>query len=250
MKISDIRKAYDRLGSDEYRTFIDMYGSDERAGVVKLVGSARRNLEKREKLIARYRSLVDFDVAHGRGRVVIGVDEAGRGPLFGPVVAAAVVIEPDEQLFEVYDSKGLSEELRERLYEHIVSRAISYGVGVVSAREIDDIGILHATKKAMREAVDRISVGANTVLVDYVDIAFTDKKTEAIVKGDQKSFSIAAASIIAKVYRDRLVREMARELPDYDLESNKGYGTKRHYELIEQNGISNQHRKSFLKNLL
>ncbi len=249
MKITDIKREYNSLGPDEYRTFIDRYESDERAGVVKIVMAAKRALERQNKLKERYKTLLSFDAVHSNNTTLIGVDEAGRGPLFGPVVAAAVVIEPCDELVQVYDSKTLSEDLREHLYDVIIEKAVSYGVGVVSAKEIDEIGILNATKKAMREAVSQIDVTTELVLVDYVDIEFAGKRTVAVVKGDAKSFSIAAASIIAKVHRDRMIREMASTLPDYDLLSNKGYGTKRHYELIEQNGISREHRRSFLKNL-
>ncbi len=245
MKISDIKNELDKLGPEEYRAFIDMYNSDDRKGVKKIVKTAENRLNNYTRLRQWNSKLVDFDKSYSAERV-IGVDEAGRGPLFGPVVAAAVVIDNHEDLVEVYDSKSLSEVTRERLYDIIIDKALCYGVGVVSAGVIDEIGILNATKLAMNEAVSKIDRRYKHVLVDYVDIEFNDREVFPIIKGDTKSFSIAAASIIAKVYRDRLIRKLAEEY-DYDLLNNKGYGTKKHYDLLKKNGLSVEHRKSFLR---
>ncbi len=247
MKVSQIKEQFNILNIKEYDKFIETYQADERSGVQKIVTTAQNKLAKQQKIFDRYYTLVKFDAENSTDFLVVGVDEAGRGPLFGPVVAGAVAIKPCDELYEVYDSKTIKEEKREFLYQKIIERADSYGVGVVSAEEIDKIGILNATKKAMQIAVSQLKVDYTTVLVDYVDIKFKDKVTKAIVKGDAKSFSIAAASIIAKVTRDRIVTELSKDLPDYDLLNNKGYGTKKHYQALDRYGLSKQHRKSFLK---
>lgn len=182
--------------------------------------------------------------------VVCGVDEAGRGPLAGPVYAAAVVLPKGYVIDGVNDSKKLSEKKREALFDVIREEAVSYSIGIATEQEIDEINILQATFLAMRRAVDGLSVKPDIALIDGnkkpgLSIAEWD-----IVKGDGKSANIAAASIIAKVSRDRYMLELAEKYPEYQFEKHKGYGTKLHYEMIEKYGISPVHRKSFLKKLL
>ena len=182
--------------------------------------------------------------------VVCGVDEAGRGPLAGPVYAAAVILPKGYVIDGVNDSKKLSEKKRETLFDVIKEEAVSYSIGIATEQEIDEINILQATFLAMRRAVDGLSVKPDIALIDGnkkpgLSIAEWD-----IVKGDGKSANIAAASIIAKVSRDRYMLELAEKYPEYQFEKHKGYGTKLHYEMIEKYGISPVHRKSFLKKLL
>ena len=182
--------------------------------------------------------------------VICGVDEAGRGPLAGPVFAAAVVL-PDGHIIEgVNDSKKLSEKKREMLFDKIIEECVCYSVGTASEKEIDEINILQATYLAMKRAVDGLETKPDYVLIDGNRMPPIDIPAETIVKGDGKSASIAAASIIAKVSRDRYMLELAKKYPQYEFEKHKGYGTKLHYEKIAEYGISDIHRKSFLKKVL
>ena len=198
--------------------------------------------------------LYDFDIEYNR--LVIGVDEAGRGPLAGPVVAAAVIIKGySSYLNEVNDSKKLTESKRERIFENILNdNNILYGVGIVNADIIDEINILQATYIAMKEAIENIpniDKERYLILVDgNREIKDCKYVQETIVKGDSKSLSIATASIIAKVTRDRIMKELDLKIPGYNFSKHKGYGTKERYKLLRENGVSNIHRKSFLKNFL
>lgn len=176
--------------------------------------------------------------------LIAGVDEVGRGPLIGSVVAAAVILPSGFYMSEINDSKKLSEKKREQLYPIIMEKAISVGIGVVDSETIDKVNILNATKMAMKMAINNLSVKPEHVLIDAVkldiDIPYT-----AIIKGDAKSESIAAASIVAKVYRDNMMKELDKEYPMYDFKSNKGYGTKKHIEAIKKYGVLKEHRKTF-----
>lgn len=176
--------------------------------------------------------------------LIAGVDEVGRGPLIGSVVAAAVILPSGFYMSEINDSKKLSEKKREDLYPIIMEKAVSVGIGVVDSETIDKVNILNATKMAMKMAINNLSVKPEHVLIDAVkldiDIPYT-----AIIKGDAKSESIAAASIVAKVYRDNMMKELDKEYPMYDFKSNKGYGTKKHIEAIKKYGVLKEHRKTF-----
>ncbi|OGB63594.1 ribonuclease HII [candidate division CPR3 bacterium GWF2_35_18] len=184
-------------------------------------------------------------------KLICGVDEVGRGPLAGPVVAGAVVFRSDIQ-FEVTicDSKMLTRKKREELFPQIQSLVYSYGVGLVEADEVDSLGIVNATHKAMREAIKKLKVKPNFVLVDGREkiSRFNKNSQKSIIKGDQKSYSIAAASILAKVYRDRLMLKYHEEFPVYGFDTHVGYGTKKHLENILKYGLCRLHRRSFLKN--
>lgn len=183
--------------------------------------------------------------------VVCGVDEAGRGPLAGPVYAACVVLPKGKIIEGVNDSKKLSEKKRNMLYDKIIDECLCYSIGTASEKEIDEINILQATFLAMKRAVDGLEIKPDIALVDgNRDPKFENIKVETIVKGDAKSMSIASASILAKVSRDRYMLEMAEKYPQYHFEKHKGYGTKLHYEMIEKYGICEIHRKSFLKKVL
>ena len=177
-------------------------------------------------------------------KLIAGIDEVGRGPLIGPVVTAAVILPCDFYDERIMDSKKLSEKKRELLYDVIMENAISVGIGMSSNEVIDEINILEATKKAMLEAVSKLSVKPEFLLIDAVKLD-TDIPSLSIIKGDAKSQSIAAASIIAKVTRDRMLIELDKEHPEYDFKHNKGYGTKKHIEAIYKYGILDSHRKSF-----
>ena len=181
---------------------------------------------------------------------VCGVDEAGRGPLAGPVVAAAVILAPGTQLPGVNDSKKLSEKKREQLFDYVRENALAYGIGEASEAEIDEINILNATFLAMRRAIENMDVNADFALIDGNRIQGLDIPAECVIGGDAKVLSIAAASILAKVTRDRKMRQLAEEYPQYGFEKHKGYGTKAHYAAIEQYGVCPIHRRSFLKKVL
>ena len=175
---------------------------------------------------------------------IAGIDEVGRGPLVGPVVTAAVILPKDFYDKRINDSKKLTEKKRELLYDVIMENAISVGIGISSEDVIDEINILNATKRAMLEAVNNLSVKPEHLLIDAVKLN-TDIPQTSIIKGDAKSESIAAASIIAKVTRDRMMIELDKIHPEYDFKHNKGYGTKKHIEAIRKYGIIKEHRKTF-----
>ncbi len=180
-------------------------------------------------------------------KYIAGVDEVGRGPLAGPVVCASVIMPLDDIIDGVDDSKKISEKKRERLFEVIKAKAIAYSIYEVSQEEIDQINILNAVKKCMTKAVENLSVKPDITLVDGVDTNLS-LNAEYIVKGDSKSYTIGCASILAKVYRDNLMKEYAKEFPEYGFENHKGYGTKVHIEKIKEIGPCKLHRRTFIKN--
>ncbi len=186
---------------------------------------------------------------HGYRRIA-GIDEAGRGPLAGPVVAAAVVFEPGVLIAGVRDSKQLTEKQREILFDEIVHKCVAYGIGVVGPAEIDRLNIRQATFLAMRKALGAMKITPDYLLVDGEELPNSIYPQEAIIKGDDKSFTIATASILAKVTRDRIMKTYHRQYPQYHFDQHKGYGTRLHRELILQYGPSPIHRRSFLKKLL
>ena len=179
-----------------------------------------------------------------------GVDEAGRGPLAGPVVAAAVIFHKNTRIKGVNDSKQLTETQREKLYKKIINRALSFSVSIVDAPVIDEINILNATMLAMKQSINNLTIKPDLILVDGNRKFQSDISVVPIVKGDTKSFSIAAASILAKVTRDRLMKNLAQDYPQYLWEKNKGYATREHREIILKHGPCLLHRNTFLKKLL
>lgn len=189
--------------------------------------------------------------------LIAGVDEVGRGPLAGPVVAAACIFDRDVDIVGIDDSKKLSEKKREQFFDEIKDKALAYGIGEASCEVIDEINILEATKLAMRKAIEEADLmlaskgrdKIQIVIFDAIKINDLEKEQMSVIKGDQTYFSIAAASILAKVTRDNLMKEYDKVYPEYGFASNKGYGTKAHYEGIKKAGITEIHRKSFLKNL-
>lgn len=199
--------------------------------------------------------MVDFSIENEyRSKdcsVICGVDEAGRGPLAGPVYAAAVILSSDTVIDGLNDSKKLTEKKREALFPIIQEKALAYGIGFATEREIDEINILQATFLAMRRAVEQLQITPQLLLIDGNQKPKTGICEEVpVVKGDAKSMSIAAASVLAKVSRDRFMLELAKEYPQYAFEQHKGYGTKLHYERIAQYGIAPIHRKTFLKKII
>jgi ribonuclease HII len=197
-------------------------------------------------------SLKAFDKKYFNKNIkyLAGVDEAGRGPLAGPVVAAAVVFSKNTFIKGVNDSKQLTENQREDLYDKIISKALAYSVSVIDHDIIDEVNILHATLLGMQKAVDGLTIKPDLILVDGNRVFKSYVTVIPIIKGDSKSFSIAAASILAKVTRDRLMKNLSEKYPDYLWEQNKGYPTKQHREIVKKIGPSPLHRKTFLKNIL
>ena len=197
---------------------------------------------------------MDFEIENEYARqgykIVCGIDEAGRGPLCGPVCAAAVVLPVDCEIEGINDSKKLSEKKREALYDVIIQKAVAYGIGMASAKEIDEINILQATFLAMNRAFSKLEVVPELALIDGNRKPGLPCDEVTIVKGDAKCMSIAAASILAKVTRDRYMRELDKKYPQFCFEKHKGYGTKLHYERIAEFGICEEHRKTFLKKIL
>lgn len=185
-------------------------------------------------------------------KLICGIDEAGRGPLAGPVYAAAVILSPECEIEGLNDSKKLSEKKREELFDIIKDKALYYGIGSASEKEIDEINILQATFLAMRRAVDNMGVKPDIAMIDGNQKPHIDKdiKEVTVIKGDAKSMTIAAASVLAKVSRDRYMLEMAEKYPQYEFQKHKGYGTKLHYEKIAEHGICDEHRRTFLKKIL
>ena len=184
-------------------------------------------------------------------KYVCGIDEAGRGPLAGPVVVASVILPENSMIEGVNDSKKISESKREKLYDVILQEALSYGIGIIYQDEIDEINILQATKKGLHEAILKMEIKPNVVLVDALTgIDTLGIPYKSIIKGDAKSYSIAAASIIAKVTRDRIMREWDKVYPEYGFAGHKGYGTAKHIEAIKKYGLTPLHRKTFCKNFV
>ena len=208
----------------------------------------KKQQERLEKEIARTKAMSTFAEEYKDYPYICGIDEVGRGPLAGPVVAGAVILPKDDMILYLNDSKKLSEKKREMLYDEIMNRAVATGIGMASPARIDEINILQATYEAMRMAIDNLKVRPDILLNDAVTIPQVDILQVPIIKGDAKSISIAAASIIAKVTRDRLMVEYDKVLPGYDFASNKGYGTKAHIAGLKELGPTPIHRRSFIHN--
>ena len=205
---------------------------------------------KLEKERARIETMMVYEKEYESHGWICGIDEVGRGPLCGPVVASAVILPKDCQILYLNDSKKLSEKKREELYDVIMEQAVAVGVGMASPQRIDEINILQATYEAMRQAISSLKVKPAVLLNDAVTIPEVEIPQIPIIKGDAKSVSIAAASIIAKVTRDRMMVEYDRIYPGYDLASNKGYGTKVHMEALKTVGPCEIHRRTFIKNII
>lgn len=210
----------------------------------------RKQKEKLEKEIARIEQMSIYEKEYAMCQYICGIDEVGRGPLAGPVVAGAVILPKDEQILYLNDSKKLSEKKRNELYDVIMEKAVATGIGIVSPARIDEINILQATYEAMRMAIANLKVRPDVLLNDAVTIPEVEIPQVPIIKGDAKSVSIAAASILAKVTRDRLMVEYDEVLPGYDFASNKGYGTKAHIAGLKELGPSPIHRATFIKNFV
>ena len=250
--ISEIKKEFEETDLEQIMAKLDEYRDDERSGVVKLISSFEKKYTKLQEEKERIQMMKTFENHYIDYEYVGGVDEVGRGPLAGPVVAAVVILPKDCDILYLNDSKQLSEKKREELYDIIVEKAVDFGVGIVGWEEIDELNILQATYKAMRIAISHLQNPPQVLLNDAVTIPGVDENIiqVPIIKGDAKSVSIAAASIVAKVTRDRMMVEYAKEYPEYGFEKNKGYGSKDHIEAIKKVGPCKIHRRSFIKNFI
>ncbi len=249
-KIGEIKNELQAAEDTMLPSFIAQYKDDARSGVQALVEKAKKQLDKLEKEKERIWNLKKYEREYEACGYICGIDEVGRGPLAGPVVAGAVILPKDCEILYINDSKKLSEKKREELYDVIMEQAVATGIGMASPARIDEINILQATYEAMREAIHKLSVQPDILLNDAVTIPEVTIRQVPIIKGDAKSISIGAASIIAKVTRDRLMVKYDKIMPEYDFASNKGYGSAAHIEALKKYGPSPIHRASFIKNFV
>lgn len=249
-KISEIKAEYDEILEDQLDSFINEYIADCRPGVAKIIGIAQKRMEKLRIEKERIETLKFYEKKYADYEFICGIDEVGRGPLAGPVVASAVILPKDCDILYINDSKKLSEKRREDLYEKIMEKAVAVGIGESSWQRIDEINILNATYEAMRQAISQLDPQPTLLLNDAVNIPEVSIKQIGIVKGDAKSISIGAASIIAKVTRDRKMVEYDAMYPGYGFAENKGYGTAAHIAALKEIGPCEIHRRSFIGNFV
>ncbi len=245
--IQEIQEEFAQASEEEYEALYQKYQKDCRKGVQSLLNKYRKIQEKLEKEKRRIWQMQEYERKYEHLGFVCGVDEAGRGPLAGPVVAAAVILPSGCQILYINDSKKLTPKKREELYPVILREAVAVGVGRVGPERIDEINILQATYEAMREAIGNLQVEPQILLNDAVTIPQIDLPQVPLIHGDARSLSIAAASIVAKVTRDRLMIQYDKEMPQYGFAAHKGYGSAAHMEALKKYGPSPIHRRSFLK---
>ncbi|CUP69314.1 ribonuclease HII [Clostridium baratii] len=253
-----IKEEFDKINIDlnnkDILALSELLLSDKRKNVQSLGNKILKEKKKLEDEIKRVRKMYDFDREFARGSLLAGVDEVGRGPLAGPIVSAAVILDlnclDDEMILYLNDSKKLSEKKREELSAIIKEKAIAYKITECSNDEIDEKGIGFCNNDVFLRAVDGLKEYPNIVLSDGYKVRGIEIENKCVIKGDTKSASIAAASIIAKVYRDNLMKEYAKKYPEYGFENNVGYGAKKHVDAIKEHGATEIHRMSFLRNIL
>lgn len=248
--IREIKQEFEQADKQTLLSLYERYADDERSGVVSLISKYKKQEEKLEQEKRRIENMSIYERKYADFSYICGIDEVGRGPLAGPVVAGAVILPKDCDILYLNDSKQLSEKMRETLYDEIMEKAVATGIGIVSPARIDEINILQATYEAMRMAIGELSVCPDLLLNDAVTIPEVAIRQVPIIKGDAKSISIAAASIIAKVTRDRLMVQYEEVLPGYGFASNKGYGSAMHIQAIKELGPTPIHRQSFIKNFI
>lgn len=249
-KIGTIKAELAAADERKLPAFIACYERDERCGVQKLVEAARKRHEKFLMELARTEALKKYEKEYDNYTYICGIDEVGRGPLAGPVVAGAVILPKDCDILYINDSKKLSASKREELYDVIMEKAVSAGIGMVGPERIDQINILQATYEAMRQAIANLDPKPDLLLNDAVTIPEVKIRQVPIIKGDEKSISIGAASIIAKVTRDRLMAAYEDIYPEYGFASNKGYGSAAHIRAIKKFGPTPIHRATFISNFI
>lgn len=248
--INEIKEILKNTDVTALSEFIKHYNTDERSGVKKLVLKAEKEIEAYNKEVARTENLKFFENKYSDYNYICGIDEVGRGPLAGPVVAGAVILPKDCDILYINDSKKLTASKREELFQIIMEKAVSAKTALVSPQYIDKVNILQATYEAMRKAIATLDVQPDILLNDAVNIPLVNIKQVPIIKGDAKSISIGAASIIAKVTRDAMMVEYDKIYPEYDFASNKGYGSAKHIEALKKYGSCPIHRRSFIHNFI
>ena len=251
MNIGEIKAELKNIGEADRAgmvQFIDNHSDDTRAGVISVVNQARKRLELLDAEEKRSEQMLAFEKKYIElgHKYICGIDEVGRGPLAGPVVACAVILPQDETILYLNDSKQVSKKKRDELYDIILEKAVAYGLGIVSEQRIDEINILQATYEAMRMAIDNLKVKPDILRNEAVKIPQVTIPQVPIIKGDTLSASIAAASIVAKVTRDRMMQEYDAIYPGYDFAQNVGYGTAKHVEHLKEVGPCPIHRRSFI----
>lgn len=249
-KIGEIKKILESTEVELLPEVLESFRADERAGVKTLVAKYDKCYEALLEEKERTEKMKMYEKKYSDYEFICGIDEAGRGPLAGPVVAGAVILPKDCDILYINDSKKLTEKKREELYDIIKEKAVAYGIGMATPERIDEINILQATYEAMRSAIAQMAVVPDLLLNDAVTIPQVPIKQVPIIKGDAKSISIAAASILAKVTRDRMMKEYSIIYPEYGFEGHKGYGSQSHIEAIKTYGPSPIHRRSFIKNFI
>ena len=250
LSIKQIEEQYKAASVSMLPSFIEAFAPDERSQVQMILKRARKKIADHEKEVNRTHVMYTYERKYADYRYICGIDEVGRGPLAGPVVTCAVILPKDEEILELNDSKQLSAAKREELFYVIMEKAVAVSLGFNSEKRIDEINILNATLEAMRDSVLKMSVTPDLLLNDAVRIPGLDIPQVPIIKGDAKSASIAAASIVAKVTRDRLMVEMDEKYPGYDFASNKGYGSQAHIDALKKLGPCEIHRRSFIGHFL
>ncbi|MBU3840790.1 MAG: ribonuclease HII [Candidatus Ruminococcus intestinipullorum] len=247
--ISEVKQEFELAKGDREKLYLQ-YTDDTRQGVKNLIQKYKRADRQLQLEYKRLEMMSTYEKMHEKEGLICGIDEAGRGPLAGPVVAAAVILPKDCKILYLNDSKKLTAKRRDSLFDEIQEKAIAVGVGIVGSERIDEINILQATYEAMKMAVANLKYEPNLLLNDAVTIPNLEIPQIPIIHGDAKSVSIAAASIIAKVTRDRMMAEYDKIFPEYGFADNKGYGSASHIEALKENGPSFIHRRSFLKNFM
>lgn len=247
--IAVIKEKFQQTDREGWNLLLEQYKEDNRQGVQNIIKKYTREQEKYQQELIRTEHMYTYEKKYQECRYICGIDEVGRGPLAGPVVACAVMLPKEEKILYLNDSKQLSAAKREELCEIIKEKALGIGIGIVEPEEIDKLNILQATYKAMRMAISKLPHEPEILLNDAVIIPEVDIEQMGIIKGDTKSASIAAASIVAKVTRDQMMVEYDKEYPGYGFASNKGYGSKEHVEALKKMRPTQIHRRSFIKNI-
>ena len=247
-KIAEIKAEFAAADMHSYPALYEMYRDDTRSGVQKLIEQCHKKEMALEKEKQRIEKMKEYEHKYEHLGYLCGIDEVGRGPLAGPVVACAVILPKDCQILYLNDSKKLSESRREELFLEIKEKAVAWSVGIVGPERIDEINILQATYEAMRQAISKLDPMPQVLLNDAVTIPGVAIPQVPIIKGDAKSVSIAAASILAKVTRDHMMEEYDKDYPEYGFAKHKGYGTPEHIAAIKEFGPTPIHRRSFIHN--
>lgn len=248
--IKEIQQEFAACNQENRQTLYEKYRQDTRNGVIRLIEKYQKMDQKLVEEYDRLEQMKFYEKKYGSYDLICGIDEVGRGPLAGPVVAGAVILPKDCNILYINDSKKLSAKRREELYEQIMEQAVAVGIGMASPARIDEINILQATYEAMRIAISELSPQPDLLLNDAVTIPGVTIQQVPIIKGDAKSVSIAAASIVAKVTRDRLMVQYDEIMPGYGFAENKGYGSAKHVQALKELGATPIHRRSFIHNFV